>query len=250
MIREGQINISTFFTSETNLELLPPDLKGKSERSGKFLFGKPKNSNLGNLKMDSELNYIANKLKKGDEETYVFLFRTYYVPLCAYARRYVGRKEIAEEIVSETFFNIWRNRASLEIRSSLKAYLFQAVCNNSLNYLRKLKNEELLEDFFSNTATENIGLAATSLETPFESLLQKDLSETITKAVNLLPPQQQAVFRLKRYENKKISEIAEMMGLSVKTVEMHLTRALASLRKNLEAHLPGFLLSLFLKNIF
>ena len=97
--------------------------------------------------MNKEEINIIERLKQGDEATYIIVFRDYYVPLCNYARRYLGRKELAEDIVSETFFNIWNRRTSLDIKVSLKSYLFQAVCKNSLNYLRKHKKEEMLEDF-------------------------------------------------------------------------------------------------------
>jgi len=196
--------------------------------------------------MDSNLPNMTRKLRAGDQEAYVFLFRKYYVPLCSYARRYVGRKDVAEEIVSETFFNIWHNRTILVFHTSVKSYLFQAVCNNSLNYLRKLKKEERLEDFFRDTSEENIGFAVIPDEISSDSLILKDLSEAIEQAVNLLPPQQQTVFRLKRYEGKKLNEIAQMMNLSVKTVEMHLSKAMLALRKSLKEYLPEFILFLLL----
>jgi RNA polymerase sigma-70 factor, ECF subfamily len=199
--------------------------------------------------MDNDLTYITQKLQDGDDDTYVFLFRKYYVPLCSYARRYVGRKDVAEEIVSETFFNIWRNRTTLEIHSSVKAYLFHAVCNNSLNYLRKLKKEERIDDFFKDNSSENFGFSPTTEELPSDSLILKDMTETIDRAVSSLPPQQQIAFRLKRYEGKKNKEIAEIMELSLKTVEMHLSKALLSLRKSMKEYLPEFLLFILLKHI-
>jgi RNA polymerase sigma-70 factor (ECF subfamily) len=197
--------------------------------------------------MDKDLTYISQKLKEGDDETYIFLFRKYYVSLCSYARRYVGRKDISEEIVSDAFFNIWCNRAILVIHTSVKSYLFQAVCNNSLNYLRKLKKEERLEDFFRDTSEENIGFANIPDEISSDSLILKDLSAAIEQAVNLLPPKQQMVFRLKRYEGKKLNEIAKMMNLSVKTVEMHLSKAMLALRKSLKEYLPEFIFFLLLE---
>lgn len=199
--------------------------------------------------MDESVAYFSQRLQQGDDDAYVFLFRKYYVSLCSYARRYVVRKDVAEEIVSDTFFNMWRNRATLEIRSSVKGYLFHAVCNNSLNYLRKLKKEENLEHFLTENKSENIQFILASEELPVESLMLKDLSKTIDDAVAALPPQQQAVFRLKRYDGKKNGEIAEIMGLSVKTIEMHLSKALISLRKSLKEHLPEFLLFLLLKGL-
>ena len=110
-------------------------------------------------------NLPSNTIKDliiGDEETYIFLFREYYVSLCSYSRRYVGRKDVAEEIVSDTFLKIWETRESLQINTSVKAYLFQAVCNNSLNYLRKLKKEQTLDEYFLETSSENIGFASIS----------------------------------------------------------------------------------------
>ena len=199
--------------------------------------------------MDKDLTYISQKLKEGDDEAYVFLFRKYYVPLCSYARRYVGRKDVAEEIVSDAFFNIWCNRSTLCFHSSVKAYLFHAVCNNSLNYLRKLKKEENLENFFKDTASENIGFAAINSEPPSDSLILKDLTKAIEKAVNMLPPQQQTVFKLKRYEGKKLKEIAQIMGLSVKTIEMHLSKAMISLHKSLDEYLPKFILLLVINDL-
>jgi len=193
---------------------------------------------------------ILRKLKEGDEDTYVLLFREYYVPLCNYSRRFLGRKDLAEDIVSETFFNIWTKREILDIRTSLKAYLFQAVGKNSLYYLRKAKKEEMLEDYLVKHSTDNKGLDKFTAETPSDLLLMKDLSEKIQAGIDRLPPQQQTAFKLKRYEGKKNREIAEIMGLSVKTVEMHLAKAMLSLRIYLKDYIPEFLIFLILKDIF
>ena len=192
-------------------------------------------------------NAVIKGLILGDEETYISLFRTYYIQLCAYSRRYVGRKDVAEEIVSDTFLKIWENRASIQINTSIKSYLFQAVYNNSLYYLRKLKNEAILEDYFSNTASENIAFSTLADETPEESLVMDDINTRIEEAVAQLPDQQQKAFRLKRFDGRKNAEVAKIMGISVKTVEMHLAKATLTLRKNLKDYLPSFLLFLLLK---
>ncbi len=123
----------------------------------------------------------------GDEKTYVFLFWEYYVSLCAYSRRYVGRKDIAEEIVSDTFLKIWENRKQLEINTSVKAYLFHAVCNNSLNYLRKLKSERHLEEYFRETSSENLGFEVPLEEIEEQSLMMENMSQKIEEAVMMLP---------------------------------------------------------------
>lgn len=193
---------------------------------------------------------IIHKLKKGDEEAYTELFKNYYVPLCAYARRYVGRKDLAEEIVSETIFNIWVKRNNLDIKVSLKAYLFHAVCKNSLYYLRKLKKEEKLEDFLAKQNSDFSGITISPDELPSDSLILKDMGITISRVVDILPPQQQTAFRLKRYEGRKNKEIAEIMGISVKTVEMHLAKAMITLRSQLKHYLPFSLFTILLNEVF
>jgi RNA polymerase sigma-70 factor (ECF subfamily) len=199
--------------------------------------------------MSSEIlpNKILHGLIIGDEETYVFLFKEYYVSLCSYSRRYVGRKDIAEEIVSETFMKIWESRNTLNIISSIKSYLFHAVCNNSLNYLRNLKKENIIETYFQDPKFENMGFAEILEETEEQSLLMENISTKIEEAVSQLPRQQQSVFRLKRQNGKKIREIAQMMELSVKTVEMHLSKATINLQKKLNNYLPSFLLFILFK---
>ena len=141
---------------------------------------------------------------------------------------------------------IWENRDSIIIHSSVKAYLFQSVCNNSLNYLRKLKTENRLETYFQDTQFNNIGFVEIIEETIEHSLLMDDVSLEIEKALSQLPPQQQKAFRLKRQDGKKIREIAQMMGLSIKTVEMHLSKATINLREKLKNLIPSFLLFILL----
>ena len=190
---------------------------------------------------------ILKGLFIGDEETYIFLFREYYVSLCAYSRRYVGRRDIAEEIVSDTFMKIWENRERLEINTSIKAYLFNAVCNNSLYYLRKLKSTNNILEYFKDTISDNIGFESVSEDIEEQSLIMENMGQKIEEAVSRLPEQQQKVFRLRRFEGKKTKEVAEMMGLSVKTIEMHLSKATFHLREKLKEYLPSFLMFLLLK---
>jgi len=198
------------------------------------------------METKTSTTHLIEGLIIGDEETYISLFREYYISLCSYSRRFVGRKDVAEEIVSETFFKIWENRAKIRITTSVKSYLFQAVNNNSLFYLRKLKNQKTLNDYFQDTAYENIGFNEIPEEPDESCLSMENINEKIEEAVSQLPPQQQKAFRLKRFEGKKNHEVAQIMGLSVKTVEMHLSKATLNLRRSLREYLPSFLLFLFL----
>ena len=159
---------------------------------------------------------LKTELQKSDEKTFISLFKDHYVCLCAYSRRYVHRKDIAEHIVCETFFKIWENRKTLEIHSSLKSYLFKTVANNSLHHLRKFSREEMIENHFSCTEDENIGFKELSGNATDQSILMCELNSRIQEAINQLPPQQRTIFRINRYEGLKNKEIAEKMGLAVK----------------------------------
>jgi len=197
-------------------------------------------------RMKKSKNVLSKDLFSRDEDFYIYLFREYYVALCAYSRKFVGRKDVAEEIVSETFMKIWENRSSLIINTSVKAYLFGAVYNNSLNYLRTLKEELRLEEYTGDASFDNLGV--NELDKQEEDFkMADDFHLKIEKAVKDLPTQQQKVFRMKRYEGKKNKEIADILGISIKTVEMHLAKATLNLREALKNHLPAFLLFMLLR---
>lgn len=180
---------------------------------------------------------ILTELKQGKTSAYEYLFHTYYAPLCIYAQRYLKRKDLAEDIVSSTFFNMWKNRRKIDVRVSLKSYLFQAVAKNSLNHLRKTKKEHLLEDYQVPEQNSFDALVPPDLILPSDILFLKDLNEKIREGIEKLPPQQKLTYKLKRIDGKKNKEIAEQLGVSVKTVEMHFALALLSLRKHLKDYI-------------
>ena len=197
-------------------------------------------------RMKKSNNVLSKDLFSRDEDFYIYLFREYYVALCAYSRKFVGRKDVAEEIVSETFMKIWENRSSKDIKLLEKSYLFQAVYNNSIYYLRKLKNKEVLEHYLADPSVENV--VASMIESEQKSsLLTGDFTEKVERAISQLPDRQQQVFKMKRFEGKKNREIADALEISVKTVEMHLAKATLSLRERLKDQLPKLLLFMLLK---
>jgi len=194
----------------------------------------------------SEKDNIHIGLREGDENIFIQLFREYYVCLCAYSRKYVGRKEIAEEIVTDIFYSLWKNRNELIITTSIKSYLFKAAFNNSIHYLRTIEKERRLSDFFNNSEYPQFSISPDEMSE--KSLIREDFYEKIEAAVNYLPPQQQQAFRLKRFEGKKNKEIAEIMGIAVKTVEMHLSKALLKLRDDLKSSVGDFLFFLLVRS--
>lgn len=195
--------------------------------------------------MNISENNIIKGLQEGSNMAYEYIFENYYSSLCAYSKKFVGRNDLAEEIVSETIFKIWRKREKLYISSSLKSYLFRSVCNSSLNFKRNIGNTESLDAMkeSGNFFPEN--LLSDSSDT--DSLIIQEIYDKITESIELLPEQQQKVFKMKRFEGKKNKEIAEELGISVKTVEMHTSRALQHLRTNLKEYMPALILWIMMR---
>ncbi|MCW3806656.1 RNA polymerase sigma-70 factor [Plebeiibacterium marinum] len=173
------------------------------------------------------------------------LYKKYYADLCTYALKYVKSNNLAEDIVSETFFKIWESKEKVKSISNIKGYLFKSVYNNCLYFLRTKESHPTIGDYdFSLLDT-----AAIPYKDALDTMMLNELAEYLEKAISKLPSQQQKVFRMKRFENKKNSEIAEELNLSVKTVEMHMTNASKHLKEDLKFILPSFIITFLLSGM-
>jgi len=167
--------------------------------------------------------HILDKIKNGDDEAFSQLFDDYYVTLCFFAIKYVSDMDLSRSLVQQVFVDLWAKREKLNIRYSPKSYLYHAVKNRSIDYLRKKKNSIPLSDTFENIQS-----------LPFQDLVEEaELNERINKAINRLPEKCREIFLLCRFEGLKYSEIAEKLNISVKTVEMQMGIALKKLRNSL-----------------
>lgn len=178
---------------------------------------------------------IVTEISAGNERAFEQLFRKHYAGLCGYAGRYVWDPDQAEEIVQDLFYNLWNKKNNLNIDISIEAYLFRAVRNACLNYLKHQKVRQQHVDSVRNSSDSGQISSDDSLET-------LELQEKIDEVVDSLPPERQKIFKLSRYEGKKYKEIAEELGLSIKTVEAQMGKALKSLRENLTEYLVILLL--------
>ena len=175
--------------------------------------------------VDSEL-FIRKAFAEGPEKGCELLFRAYYNDLCSATIRIVYSKQIAEDIVGEVFLNFWNNRSFEGIRISYRAYLFRAVRNRAYNYLRF----ELEKHADSLDGVPEPG-DFQKVEQPDQIILMDELVCRINKVVSDLPPMARRVFIMSRYDGKPHLQIATELGINVKTVESHITRALHSIRK-------------------
>ena len=169
------------------------------------------------------------KIQKGDIQSFEKLFHRYYSGLSGYAETLVGKKEVAEEVVQDVFYNIWKNREALKISKSWQSYLYRAAFNNSMMCLRKMRREQPLNE--GDSLDPEVG-------TPDPSQLMQlnEVSEVVSKTLKDLPEKTREIFRLNRQEGLKYREIADRLSISVKTVEANMGKALKALRNSLEKY--------------
>jgi RNA polymerase sigma-70 factor, ECF subfamily len=171
-------------------------------------------------------------LKQGDEKVFEAVFREYYAPLCLQARRYLVDSDLAEEVVQDMFFKMWERRDTLVITTSLGAYLSKSVINHSLNYLKYQKNARKYEEFIGFRTDEKV------VSSPHDDLLHMDLENQMASLIKSMPEKRRMIFEMSRFEGLRYNDIAEKLGISVKTVEVQMSKALEFMREKLKDYLP------------
>ena len=166
---------------------------------------------------------VAETLLIPSEQAFEQLFRDYYPRLCAFALSLLHDREEAEEIVQTLFCRLWEQRDSIDITNSVQAYLFRAVRNASLNQIKKTQIREAYK-------VMNLDNINSYPEFQPDRITQSELSKRLEKAIAGLPEQCRLIFKMSRFEALKYREIAEQLGLSIKTVENQMGKALKILR--------------------
>jgi RNA polymerase sigma-70 factor, ECF subfamily len=166
-------------------------------------------------------------LKFSDEQIFEKVFTDWFGGLHAYAFSILKDETMAEEAVQSVFCRIWEKRDELQIHTSIKAYLYGSVYRECLNWLRQDKNKRAYKSHVMFSAGHSVMENASAKAEMGE--LEKKLNQTLDE----LPEQRRAIFQLSRFGELKYREIAEQLGISVKTVESQMTKALKELRKKL-----------------
>ncbi|QHW00200.1 RNA polymerase sigma-70 factor [Spirosoma endbachense] len=174
---------------------------------------------------------VLSAIRQGNERVFEAVFRQHYAPLCRYARQFLPDADDAEEEVQAMFLTLWEKRDGLLITISLKSYLFRAVHNRCLN---RIKHFAIRDEHRQHT----LYTGETTAESPVQALLGDELSDRLQAAIGKLPEQCRLAFTLSRFEELKYQEIADQLGISVKTVENQIGKALRILRTELSDYLP------------
>lgn len=165
------------------------------------------------------------------------VFKAHFKNLHAYACTIVKDDIMAEEMVQNVFYKIWERKAHLSIQTSLTAYLYRAVYYESLNYIKHQK----VKTAYQSYATARMNQQTDNAE---KKVLLGELEKRLRTALQELPEQCRTIFQMSRFEELKYQEIADRLGLSIKTVENQMGKALKLMRLKLIDFLPFVILSL------
>jgi RNA polymerase sigma-70 factor (ECF subfamily) len=190
---------------------------------------------MSTLRLVSSDHEWLDRVRQGDLMVFEDAFRAYCPELCAFAFRYLQSPVLAEEVVHDVFMRLWQKRGELQLRESLKAYLYGAVRFRSISMLRKQAGAE--ERLAKVEREQLAGTAYAVNEGPIE-IERRELIDAIERALAELPPRCRNAVILRWQREMSYAEIAEAMGISIKAVEAHLTRAAKRLRTHLPALLP------------
>ncbi len=166
-------------------------------------------------------------IEKGDQKIFRQLMELTSDNLLWFALRFIKNKEIAEEIVSDVYVKLWNNRAQIGSIINLKSYLFICVRNGCLSHLRSTKNEKLIP--FENVSELNYVV----IDNQEDSAIEQENLEQIYAAIETLPDKCKQVFTLAKINGLKYREIAEILGISEKTVNNHLVLAVRRIMEHL-----------------
>ncbi|MBR0223168.1 MAG: RNA polymerase sigma-70 factor [Bacteroidales bacterium] len=198
--------------------------------------------------MENELSYLTEKVSRSDRKAFDELFRRYYPMMLSYARLFLA-DDSAKDVVQDVFFSVWKNRKNLDPAKSLSRYLLKSVFNRACNYL-KIRNRTRGLAGTPAMAIDEMGSAYYNPDTNtvIQHLYQADIRERLNEALDTLSPKCREVFSLSYIDELSNKQIAEQLGISVRTVESHLYSALKQLRLKLSAEkLYLLLFIIFLK---
>ncbi|HXD79509.1 MAG TPA: RNA polymerase sigma-70 factor [Puia sp.] len=170
--------------------------------------------------LTASANELLEKIAAGDQ----FAFKQVYAGFCKrlfqFAFAIVKSREPAEEIVEDVFVRFWQQQASVSSIRNLRVYLYTATKNTALNYLSKKARESIAEPFDHI----HIELSASGIS-PEEILITAEMYQRLQEAVEALPPRCKMIFKLVREDGLRYREIAEILNISVNTIDVHMAVA-------------------------
>ena len=173
------------------------------------------------------LTILQSQVAIGDTRAFRQIFDALFSNLTKFSFSFVHSKEAATEIVDELFVQLWIKRADIMKINDLRVYLYTATKNASLNYISKKAKQIEVEPY------ENLIVHMTDLVSPEQIMITKEMLQKIKEAVDSLPPRCKLIFKFVREDGLSYSEVAEILGLSIKTIDAQMVIAVARIRGKL-----------------
>ena len=180
----------------------------------------------------SPIALLFNEIQRGNVSAFDELFMRYYDKLLGFANQYTKQLENAEEITSELFVKIWLKRDTLAQILNPEVYLFISIKNACLNLIRADKKRQLT--FTDPPTTQPLEQIPNTYGMVMED---KELKQLLDLAVEALPEQRRIIFRLIKEQGLKTNAVAQILGISIRTVENQLYKAVKRLAESISDYL-------------
>ncbi|MDP2652493.1 MAG: sigma-70 family RNA polymerase sigma factor [Candidatus Omnitrophota bacterium] len=197
---------------------------------------------------DPQRNYLSDPdvllmsaFQKGDPASFETLMRKYYARVLNFIYRFVGSKEIAEDLTQEVFLRVYKTAPSYKPQAKFQTWLYTIAKNLSLNELRRNRHRtfSMDEEIAGSDGELRRQFEDHSIPRPDAALVKEDAAKAVKEAINALPENQRLAVILRRYEDFSYEEIARTMNCSVKAVKSLLNRAKENLRNALGKYVQG-----------
>ena len=173
------------------------------------------------------LSILQSQVAVGDTRAFRQIFDALFSNLTKFSFSFVHSKEAATEIVDELFVQLWVKRDDIMKINDLRVYLYTATKNASLNYISKKAKQIEVEPY------ENLIVQMTDVVSPEQIMITKEMLQKIKEAVDSLPPRCKLIFKFVREDGLSYSEVAEILGLSIKTIDAQMVIAVSRIRAKL-----------------
>ena len=183
---------------------------------------------------ENDLRRLQEQIAMGNERSFRQLFDLFAEKLSCFAFAIIKTKDGATEVVDEVFVKIWKQRATVTDIAYLKTYLYTSVKNASLNYLSRKANDQITEPF------DFINIQLQEEQCPDEQMITADILKKIQEAVNELPPRCKIIFKLVREDGLKYKEVADILNLSVNTIDAQMVIAVKKISEKVKGHFEFF----------
>jgi RNA polymerase sigma-70 factor (ECF subfamily) len=191
---------------------------------------------------------IFRSIQKGDITSFELLYMEMQPKMYAFSRKFIDNPEEARDVVQEVFSEFWERKTKLDIKSSLKSYLFSMLHNKCLNIIRDKKTHERYASYAELKIKEAELLHYNAAFESHSSIYLTDINTLLDKGIQDLPENCREIFILSRIKGLDNKQIADQLNLSIRTVENQIYRALKSLKENLADYLT--IICLLLVTIF